>query len=131
MTESTTGNGGGTGTGGTAPMAPFDIWSQWFANNMGTATPGGSIPWLTKPGISTGREFESLPKGTITNDPLLSVMEKLWDANPMQNVLPINWLEITRALQTLWMREMSDPGKAIEAAAEFNAKIWRYSFEVW
>ncbi len=135
MTDSTAGNGGNgpvsSGTTQGAPMAPFDIWSQWFTNNMGGATPGGSLPWLTKPGISTGKEFESLPKGTIANDPLLSVMEKLWDANPMQNVLPINWLEITRALQTLWMREMSDPGRAIEAAAEFNARVWRSTFDVW
>ena len=134
MTDSTKGNGG-TGAGGTTPqgmsMAPFEMWSQWFANNMGSATPGGSIPWLTKPGVPTRSDFEGLPKGVIANDPLLSVMEKLWDANPMQNVLPINWLEITRALQTLWLRELSDPSKAIESAAEFNAKVWSSTFEVW
>nr|WP_266096608.1 hypothetical protein [Rubrobacter marinus] len=112
-------------------MAPFDMWSRWFASNMGAATPGGSIPWLTKPGVPTGGDFDSLPKGVVANDPLLSVMEKIWDANPMQNVLPINWLEITRALQTLWLREMSDPNRAIESAAEFNAKVWRSTFEVW
>ncbi len=136
MTDSTAGNGGsGPGTGGLTPrgaaMAPFEMWSQWFVNNMGGATPGGSIPWLTKPGVPTSKDFESLPVGTVANDPLLSVMEKLWDANPMQNVLPINWLEITRALQTLWLREMSDPSRAIESAAEFNAKVWRSTFDVW
>ena len=134
MADSTKGNGG-TGVGGTTPqgmsMAPFEMWSQWFANNMGSATPGGSIPWLTKPGVPTQGDFEGLPKGVIANDPLLSVMEKLWDANPMQNVLPINWLEITRALQTLWLRELSDPSKAIESAADFNAKVWSSTFEVW
>ena len=128
MTDSIT--GGGTGSQGMS-MAPFEMWSQWFTNSMGSATPGGSIPWLTKPGIATSSDFEGLPKGVVANDPLLSVMEKLWDANPMQNVLPINWLEITRALQTLWLREMSDPSKAIESAAEFNAKVWSSTFEVW
>ncbi|MDP9455267.1 MAG: class I poly(R)-hydroxyalkanoic acid synthase [Actinomycetota bacterium] len=136
MTDSTAGNGGGDpGAGGTTPqatpMAPLEMWSQWFTNNMGNATPGGSIPWLTKPGIPTQGDFEGLPKGVIANDPLLSALEKLWDANPMQNVLPINWLEITRALQTLWIREMSDPGRAMEAAAEFNARMWRSTFDVW
>ena len=136
MTDSTAGNGGsGPGTGGVTPhgasMAPFEMWSQWFVNNMGGATPGGTIPWLTKPGVPTSKDFESLPVGNIANDPLLSVMEKLWDANPIQQVLPINWMEITRALQTLWMREMSDPSKALESAAEFNAKVWSSTFEVW
>ena len=37
---------------------------------------------------------------------MLQVVEQLWNANPLQNVLPINWVEITRALQTLWAREI-------------------------
>jgi polyhydroxyalkanoate synthase len=101
--------------------------------NMGamTATPGASVPWLASPGVSTGEEADPLPRGAIASDPLLSAMEKLWDANPMQNVLPINWVEITRSLQTLWMREMSDPQRAFERATDFNAKLVSATMETW
>ena len=113
--------------------APFDLWTRWLRANLGevTATPGASVPWLASPGVSTGEEAEALPEGTIRNDPLLSTMEKLWDANPLQNVLPINWVEITRALQTLWAREMSDPARATQRAAEYNRRLLETTVEVW
>ena len=123
---------GGSGTMGPTP-APFDLWAQWMRANMGsmTAAPGASVPWLTAPGVSTGDEVEDLPSGAIRNDPLLSMLEKLWDANPVQNVLPINWVEISKSLQSLWQREMSDPAKAMQRATDFNARLWGATFESW
>jgi polyhydroxyalkanoate synthase subunit PhaC len=93
MTEGRAGNGGDRGEAA-APMAPFDVWTQWLRSNMGDAMapPGASVPWLMPTGISTGQNAEALPEGIIRNDPLLQVVEQLWDANPMQNVLPISWV---------------------------------------
>lgn len=130
MSEGRTGNGGSNIA---SPMAPFEMWSEWMRANMGamSATPGASVPWLMSPGVSKGDETSQLPRGAIASDPLLSTMEKLWDANPMQNVLPINWVEITKSLQTLWAREMSDPQRAMERATDFNAKVWGATMEAW
>ena len=113
MTEREGGSGGANiprmeQTAAATPLAPFDAWAEWMKGNMGAMTPGASVPWLASPGVSTGDEAEALPEGAIRSDPVLSAVEKLWDANPLSNVLPINWGEITRSLQTLWMREMSD-----------------------
>src|ERR687896_53337 len=114
-------------------MAPFDVWSEWMWANMGPmmATPGASVPWLMMPGVRTGEEVAEVPEGAVRNDPLLSTVEKLWDANPMQNVLPIDWVEITRALQTLWAREMSDPARAMERATDFNARLFGATMRSW
>jgi polyhydroxyalkanoate synthase subunit PhaC len=132
MSESRTGNGGDRGTE-TTPMAPFDLWAQWIRENMGSvsATPGASVPWLMSPGVSTGEEAEPLPEGAIRTDPLLSTMEMLWDANPLQNVLPINWTEITRSLQTLWAREMNDPTRAAQRATEYNQRLFETTMDIW
>src|SRR5918998_2097541 len=121
------------GTETPSPMAPFDAWADWMRANTGamTATPGASVPWLMAPGVSTGDEAEALPEGAIRNDPLLSTFEKLWDANPVQNVLPIDWIQITRSLQTLWAREMSDPARAVERATDFNAKLFENTMRTW
>ena len=85
-----------------AQMAPFDIWTEWMRANIGptTATPGASVPWLMTPGVRTGEEAAELPEGAMRNDPLLSTVEKLWDANPIQNVLPINWVELAGGHKT-------------------------------
>src|SRR5918997_2709475 len=131
MSEGRAGNGGDRGEAA-APMAPFDVWTQWLRSNMGevTAPPGVSVPWLVPTGIFTGEEAEVLPEGAIRNDPMLQVVEQLWDANPMQNLLPISWVEITRALQTLWAREMSDPARATQRATEYNRRLFETTMEV-
>ena len=132
MSESGAGKAGTPGTG-QGTIAPFDLWTEWMRANMGavTATPGASVPWLMTPGVSTGEEVAALPEGAIRHDPLLSTVEKLWDANPVQNVLPLNWVEITRSLQTLWMREMSDPARALQRATDFNAKLFSATMDTW
>ena len=137
MTES----GGDGGTTAGAPMEGsamsfesfFKMWSEWLSNNMGpmTTVPGASLPWLTKPGITTGEEAKPLPEGAVANDPLLSALDKVWDANPLSNILPLDWTEITRALQTLWMREMSNPQRAAQVATEYNQRLFETSMNVW
>src|SRR5918997_446998 len=123
---------GRTGGAGT-PMAPFDLWTQWLRSILGEvmAAPGASVPWSMPRGVPTGEGAEPLPEGAIRQDPLLSTVEKLWDANPLQNVLPINWLEISRSLQTLWAREMSDPVRAAQRATEYNRRLFETTMEIW
>jgi len=119
---------------GSASFEPFfRMWSEWLSNNMGpmSTVPGASLPWLTKPGVSTGEEAEPLPQGAIANDPLLSAVEKIADANPLQNIIPLDWVEITRALQTLWMREMSNPQRAMQVATEYNQRLFQTTMNIW
>lgn len=132
MNEEATSNGGAE-TPEPGSASPFEMWMEWMKANMGAVSgaPGASVPWLTSPGVSTGEEAGPRPRRAIADDPLLSAMEKLWNANPMQSVLPINWVEITRALQTLWVREMSDPGRAMNRATDFNAKLWGATMQTW
>jgi len=118
--------------GAMMPFAPFEMWSEWLTKNLGdmSAMPGASVPWMMTPGISTGAEAKSLPQGTMANDPLMSAMQKLSDANPLSSVIPIDWVEISRALQTLWMREMSAPARAMQVATDYNRRFFEASMEV-
>src|ERR687886_346006 len=111
----------------------FKMWSEWLRNSMGpmSTVPGASVPWLTKPGVSTGEEAKPLPKGAVANDPLLSALEQAQEANPLRNIIPLDWLELTRALQTLWMREMSDPARAMQVTTDFNRRLFEKSMDVW
>ena len=133
------GGDGGTTTG--APIAGpgmafepfFKMWSEWMANNMGpmTTVPGASLPWLTKPGLTTGEETKPLPQGAMANDPLLSAIDQVWDANPLRNIVPLDWAEIIRALQTLWMREMSNPQRVVQKATEYNQRLFQTTMNIW
>ncbi len=100
-------------------FAPFEAWSEWFVNNMGAmAAPGP---------IGDGAE----PEAATTGDPLMSAMQKLSDANPMSNIVPLDWVEISRALRTLWEREMSDPRRAMQIAADYNQRLFETNMKVW
>ena len=136
MTDSG-GSGGVMGFPSAGPETSFEpffkMWSEWLRNSMGpmSTVPGASVPWLTKPGVSTGEEAKPLPKGAVANDPLLSALEQAQEANPLRNIIPLDWLELTRALQTLWVREMSDPARAMQVATDFNRRLFEKSMEVW
>ena len=125
---SVAGKSGGTdGKTGAAPMIPFEIWSEWMRANMDAmnVVPGGAASDDSPSGS------ESSSEAPMNNDPILSVMHKLMDANPMQNVLPIDWNGISQALQALWMREMSNPERAMQRTMDFNMKLMNSSVNAW
>ena len=103
--------GGSTNTGSTA--TPVDLWATWFKKSLeGVKTPENAEP-----------PFEG--------DPMLATVDRMWRANPLQDVLPINWAEISRSLQTLWMREMSNPQRAMQVTTEYNARLMAATMEAW
>ena len=44
---------------------------------------------------------------------MLRSIDQMWNANPMREVVPVDWAEIARALRTVWLRSLARPGKAI------------------
>ncbi|MCA1729523.1 MAG: class I poly(R)-hydroxyalkanoic acid synthase, partial [Actinobacteria bacterium] len=122
MTDSRGSSGAmGVPNSGSAAFAPFEAWSEWLRNNMGSmsATQG-----------STGKEAGAVPKGATANDPLMSVMGKLPD-NPMSNIIPLDWMEIAKALQTVMKRQMSDPQRAMQVATDYNRRLFQTNMKVW
>ena len=81
----------GAPNSGSAIFAPFEAWSEWLTNNMGNM----SVP----PGF-TGEEAGAASEGATASNPLVSVMRNLPD-NPMSNIIPLDWMEISKALQIL------------------------------
>ncbi len=116
------GSGGETGVpnSGSAAFAPFEAWSQWLRDNMGATSAAQG---------STGEEAGA--EGAAASDPLMSAMQELSDANPMSNIIPLDWMEISKALQTLWKRKMSDPQRAMQVATDYNRRLFETTMKVW
>src|SRR5215217_56884 len=117
-------NAGETGipNSGSAAFAPLEAWSQWLRNNMGTMS--------ASPGSNGEEEAEAVPEGATPSDPLTSAMGKLSD-NPMSNIIPIDWMEISKALQTLHTRQMSDPQRTKQVATDYNRRLEEAMVKVW
>ncbi|MBA2491657.1 MAG: class I poly(R)-hydroxyalkanoic acid synthase, partial [Gammaproteobacteria bacterium] len=80
---------------------------------------------------NSGGATDAAPEGATARDPLMSAMMKLSEANPIRNIIPLNWMEISKSLQTLWMREMSDPVRAMQVATDYNVRLFDTTMKVW
>jgi polyhydroxyalkanoate synthase len=67
----------------------------------------------------------------LSGDALLAPIDRMWNANPLREVVPVDWAEVARALRKVWLRQMADPARAVAAAAELNAKAWASAVEAW
>ena len=119
------------------PDAMLGLWTSWMEQNLGAAREwiGSDKPWWQ---VGTDELAGSLLAGGVqqfhdilAKDPLLRSVDQMWNANPLREVVPIDWAEITRALRTVWMHSMRKPEQAIAAVAELNLAFWRTAIDVW
>jgi polyhydroxyalkanoate synthase subunit PhaC len=62
---------------------------------------------------------------------LAAVIDQIWQANPLQKLLPVDWGAITQALSTLRARSMADPLHATKVAVKLNMRLWQEAVETW
>ena len=67
----------------------------------------------------------------LAQDPVLLASEEVLNANPLHEVIPIDWAEIARALRAIWLHQLSRPETAITNAADFNLKLFKSTFDIW
>ncbi len=67
----------------------------------------------------------------LARDPVLRAAEDALNANPLRQVIPVDWAEIARALRTVWLHSMSRPDKALAAVTELNAQLWQSTMDAW
>jgi polyhydroxyalkanoate synthase len=67
---------------------------------------------------------------TLSKDPTLRSVDRMWNANPLREVVPIDWAEIARALRIVWLRSLAKPGAA-KAMMDLNQDLWCSTLDVW
>ncbi|RAI57536.1 PHA/PHB synthase family protein [Roseicella frigidaeris] len=69
---------------------------------------------------------------TLTDrDPLLRSVDAMWNANPLREVIPVDWGEVARALRLVWMQSLSDPASTFASATALGANVWRAALDAW
>jgi polyhydroxyalkanoate synthase len=64
-------------------------------------------------------------------DSILRVTDDALNANPLCQVIPVDWAEIARALRTVWLRAISRPERTMAAAADFNMRQGQATMDTW
>ncbi len=101
---------------GSSPDALLADWGRLFAGAGGEAGAPGITPDYTK---------------ALAQSPMLTTIDQMWNANPLHQVIPVDWAGVSHALRVVWLRSLSDPGRAMALAAEFNANALRFAMEAW
>ncbi len=118
------------------PGALLGIWTAWIETvaTSGQGWSGQDAPWWR---LTPGDLTDGLLAGgaqqlseALAKDPFLRHLDQMWNANPLRDVVPVDWAEVVRALRTVWLRSVGRPVAAV-AAAELNAGAWRAAAEAW
>jgi polyhydroxyalkanoate synthase subunit PhaC len=133
------GQDGAAAPPGTSPDAALGIWLSWMRSHMG-ASPGQetatrTLPsWLVPPEALTGG-VAAAPlerfRDFLATDPVLSSIDRAWNANPLHEVIPVDWAEVVRALRTVWLRRLADPGRVLTAISDLNLQMAKSAVDAW
>jgi len=52
-------------------------------------------------------------------DPWITLIDRLWDANPLSNVVPIDFGEILEVFQRVWLDGLSNPTRLVRLYSDF------------
>ena len=124
--------------GGNAPGPDvmLGLWASWMDRMAapGQASAGQGKPWwqmttdAPTPDVLAGG-VKQLEEG-LQQDPTLRSIDQMWNANPLREVVPIDWAEIARALRTVWLRSLRKPETA-RTIVDFNTDLWRSALQTW
>jgi polyhydroxyalkanoate synthase len=114
------------------------IWASWIealAKTKAAGFAGDSALWpqAMPDDLAGGLMAEGLQKWTqaLAQDPVLHSIDGMWNANPLREVVPVDWAEIVRSLRTVWVRSLSDPERAVASFGEMNARLVQSAMEIW
>src|SRR3954467_2936548 len=125
--------------GGNAPGPDvmLGLWASWMDQMSAPAQASGGDG---KPGWQMTTNIPAAPdvlaggvkqlEEGLAKDPTLRSIDQMWNANPLREVVPVDWAEIARALRTVWLRSLGKPG-AVQAAAKLNQDLWRSALDAW
>src|SRR5215207_712389 len=112
------------------------LWASWMdrISDAAQASAGQSKPWWQMtadaplPDVLSGGTRQ-LEEG-LSKNPTLRSIDQVWNANPLREVVPVDWAEVTRALRIVWLRSLGKP-RAAQAVVDFNQDLWRSALQIW
>ena len=67
---------------------------------------------MQRPAMHLFTNVDQLTK-MLDNDLILSSVDRMWNANPFHDIIPVDWTEVVRALRTVWLRSIADPTRTV------------------
>ncbi|MDO9710972.1 PHA/PHB synthase family protein [Paracraurococcus lichenis] len=118
---------------GSGPAAGFGAIPGAEAMLASLASWTAAMPTAPTAMLSDAAVAETLrqAKALVDRDPLLKAVDSMWNANPLREVIPVDWAEVARALRIVWMQSLADPAATIASAAALGANVFRAALDAW
>jgi polyhydroxyalkanoate synthase len=118
------------------PDVMLRLWASWM-DQMSAPAKALADPGTAWWQMTTGNPALNLITGgvnqlqsSLSQDPTLRAIDQMWNANPLREVVPVDWAEIAWALRIVWLRSLRKPSAAL-AVADLNQDLWRSAVDVW
>ena len=111
-----------------SPDAMLGAWTSWMEQMTQTATQAATGAAAQ---IATDVAEQSAGHQALAQDPFIRSMDQVWNANPLREVIPVDWGGAAWALRTLWLRRLRSPADAVAAAIELNTSLALKTLEAW
>ncbi len=127
----------GFSSGQFAPEMLLNLWASWMKARPGLSPEtfaSGKSWWELTPDDVAGSMLAGGVKRaneTLVNGTLLQSMDQMWNANPLREVIPIDWAEIVRSLRTVWLKSLANPQRSAAATAELSTSMWNAAMSAW
>ncbi|MGY2046601.1 PHA/PHB synthase family protein [Methylobacterium sp. JK268] len=108
-----------------SPDAVLRLWTDWM-ESMSRAPQALPLPLPVAPGLVDEEEIAR----RLAADPLLRSIDQIWNANPLREVVPVDWGGIAWALRTVWLRSAQKP-EAAGALLDLGQGAWRSLVTAW
>jgi polyhydroxyalkanoate synthase len=114
------------------PDALLGLWASWV-KAMSGANPAWAGSGMWRPVLPEGHPAPTAAEfyDQLARDPVLRSIDQMWNANPLRDVIPVDWAEVVRALRTVWLRSLKHPADALTSAVRLNTDVWRSAAEAW
>ncbi len=116
-----------------SPDAVIGLWSQWMekasSQAQAMAQPMAGT-WDAMAGTVMSDSLTQIRKA-VADDATLRQLDQMWNANPLRDVVPVDWAAVSAALRTVWLRALRQPGSLAKAAMEMNAGVLRAAADAW
>jgi polyhydroxyalkanoate synthase subunit PhaC len=110
-----------------AAFSPAQQWSDILRDF-------GAQWWQVTPDSAAGDLLASNVKqlnDLLAKDPVLRAIDQLWNANPLRDIVPVDWAAIACALRSVWLRSLGQPGKTVAMAGELNTHLLSTATSIW
>ncbi|MBK1657336.1 PHA/PHB synthase family protein [Paracraurococcus ruber] len=137
MADQTGGRDGPKGFAGMPGMPPGLAQAMPGAEAMlaslasWTAAMPAVAPGATMMSDAAVAEMLRQAKALVDRDPLLKAVDSMWNANPLKDVIPVDWGEVARSLRIVWMQSLADPAATLASATQLGANVWRAALDAW